>query len=181
MNEIKATWPKANWRDYLKSVPVGDSAVVQEQVFEFLQSESGIWAGYNAFRNEIDLSQIYSKTQPKIQWVFPYLGDKDQKVMEFRQSVLVEKSPWGFMQPLSTSDRVSTSNIKGIIVPGLGFDRRGIRIGRGMGHYDRALENFSGLKVGVCFENHFVDSLPAEEFDIQMDVVVSEKGAQWFR
>ncbi len=181
MNQTRANWSKPSWRDYFQSVPDGDPSLVQEQVFEFLQSESGIWAGYNAFKSEIDFSQVYVKTQQKIQWVFPYIGNKAQRVMEFRHSFHFEKSPLGFMQPVANSPQVSLFEVKGILVPGLGFDRKGMRIGRGMGYYDRVLESFKGLKVGVCYESHFAESLPAEEFDIQMDVIVSEKGAQWFR
>jgi 5-formyltetrahydrofolate cyclo-ligase len=38
-----------------------------------------------------------------------------------------------------------------ILVPGLGFDCSGARLGRGRGYYDRLLSGFQGLRAGLCF------------------------------
>lgn len=60
------------------------------------------------------------------------------------------------------------------IVPGLAFDRRGCRLGFGGGYYDRFLADFGGMKVGLCFECCLEDALPAENFDIRVDAVITE-------
>lgn len=62
-----------------------------------------------------------------------------------------------------------------VLVPGLAFDCRGVRLGRGGGHYDRALDRLPGvLRVGLAFDEQVVPELPREPWDILMDCVVTE-------
>lgn len=62
-----------------------------------------------------------------------------------------------------------------LCVPGLCFDRRGGRLGRGGGHYDRLLAEVrpDALRVGVCFEDQIVESVPRTGRDATMDVLVT--------
>ncbi len=60
------------------------------------------------------------------------------------------------------------------IVPGLIFDRRGFRIGYGGGFYDRFLADFTGISVGLVRDRFFVDSLPREEFDLPVNIMVTQ-------
>ena len=61
------------------------------------------------------------------------------------------------------------------VVPGLAFDLRGIRLGRGAGHYDRALSRHpAALRVGIAFEFQIVPRLPADAWDVSMTAVVSD-------
>lgn len=63
-----------------------------------------------------------------------------------------------------------------LVVPGLMFDPGGGRLGRGGGHYDRLLARSShALRVGVAFDFQITDSLPVEEHDERMDLIVTEK------
>jgi 5-formyltetrahydrofolate cyclo-ligase len=65
------------------------------------------------------------------------------------------------------------------IVPGVGFDFLGVRLGRGSGFYDRALSALrqagSVLAVGIAFECQIVPALPYDSWDQRVDVVVSER------
>lgn len=65
------------------------------------------------------------------------------------------------------------------IVPGVGFDYAGMRLGRGRGFYDRALEALRGAGeicvVGLAFESQIVPSLPTDPWDQPMDYVVTEE------
>ena len=61
------------------------------------------------------------------------------------------------------------------LVPGLAFDDRGVRLGRGGGWYDRALARHgSGTRVGLAYEFQIVPALPEGAWDVRMDVVVTE-------
>ncbi|MBG07691.1 MAG: 5-formyltetrahydrofolate cyclo-ligase [Halobacteriovoraceae bacterium] len=62
-----------------------------------------------------------------------------------------------------------------IIVPGLAFGENGSRLGRGKGFYDKYLENFSGLKIGVCFSEQVFEGLPMESNDVFVDYVVTDE------
>jgi 5-formyltetrahydrofolate cyclo-ligase len=63
-----------------------------------------------------------------------------------------------------------------IIVPGVAFDRRGNRLGRGQGYYDRLLKELKskpqGPKtIGVGFDHQLVDVVPIESHDEPVDML----------
>jgi 5-formyltetrahydrofolate cyclo-ligase len=65
-----------------------------------------------------------------------------------------------------------------IIVPGLAFDEKGGRLGRGRGFYDRFLASISGrdfFSCGLCLDCQMVESVPAEPHDVFLDAVLTEK------
>jgi 5-formyltetrahydrofolate cyclo-ligase len=69
-----------------------------------------------------------------------------------------------------------------LLVPGLAFDRRGGRLGRGAGYYDRALARIARGSarprfVGVGFDVQIVERVPMTEHDVFMDAVVTE--SEW--
>ena len=67
-----------------------------------------------------------------------------------------------------------------LLVPGLGFDPAGTRLGRGGGHYDRALAEYpTALRIGLACDAQIRSSLPREPWDQPMDAVVSERRVRW--
>jgi len=66
------------------------------------------------------------------------------------------------------------------LVPGLAFDPAGTRLGRGGGHYDRALaDHRSAMRIGLACEAEIQSSLPREPWDQPMDAVVTERRVLW--
>ena len=66
------------------------------------------------------------------------------------------------------------------LVPGLGFDPAGTRLGRGGGHYDRALAEYpAALRIGLACDAQIRSSLPREPWDQPMDAVVTERRVLW--
>src|SRR5262249_62364793 len=66
------------------------------------------------------------------------------------------------------------------LVPGLGFDPGGTRLGRGGGHYDRALAHHpAALRIGLARETQILSSLPRDPWDQPMDAVVTERRILW--
>ncbi|MBP5546940.1 MAG: 5-formyltetrahydrofolate cyclo-ligase [Bacteroidales bacterium] len=67
-------------------------------------------------------------------------------------------------------------SIELIIVPGVAFDRKGNRMGRGRGFYDRLLKTTpKALKIGVAYDFQMLDSIPVEPFDVKMDRIITEQ------
>ena len=59
------------------------------------------------------------------------------------------------------------------VIPGMSFDERGNRLGRGKGYYDRFLKKVPTLfKIGICFDFQKTDTIPTEETDIRMDCII---------
>ena len=66
----------------------------------------------------------------------------------------------------------SPENIDVIFVPGVAFDKENNRLGRGKAYYDKLLKTSRAQKVGLCFDFQFFDSIPVDEHDMKMDLVI---------
>ena len=84
------------------------------------------------------------------------------------------KGAHGIREPVQ-SQPAAPNELRVVVVPGLAFDAQGGRLGHGRGHFDRLLATCDALRVGLCFENRLVESVPMEPHDVRMDVVVTEK------
>lgn len=80
---------------------------------------------------------------------------------------------FGIPEPGEACPPISGEEIDVVLVPNLLCDRRGYRLGRGGGYYDRWLENYSGLTVCICPPERLVDELPREPFDRPVKIVIS--------
>jgi len=95
--------------------------------------------------------------------------------MELRCYEGAEDLQGGFfniMEPVgalfSEYDKIETA-----IIPGVGFDSRNNRLGRGRGYYDRLLPRIPDTyKIGVCFPFQLLPGIPTEEHDCRMDEVM---------
>lgn len=61
-----------------------------------------------------------------------------------------------------------------VVIPGLAFDLRGGRLGRGGGFYDRLLSSMSGDFIGFCFDEQVVDEVPKMEHDIHVHKIFTD-------
>ncbi len=89
----------------------------------------------------------------------------------------LEMTQVGIEQP--AEDSVIPSEVRNagiILVPCIAVDKAGNRIGMGGGFYDRILNQLSITKIALAFDFQFIDSLPAEEHDIKINIVVTEEG-----
>jgi 5-formyltetrahydrofolate cyclo-ligase len=72
--------------------------------------------------------------------------------------------------------KTNINEIDLIIVPGVAFDAKGNRMGHGKGYYDRLLENKKQIPtVGLAFEFQVVNDIPTDEYDIPVDLIITEK------
>lgn len=84
----------------------------------------------------------------------------------------VELGPWAVRQPLASPSPVWPQLA---LVPGLGFDGQGGRLGMGGGWYDRVLPRIAAA-VGVCFAVQMVPSVPQAPHDCRVHSVATELG-----
>jgi 5-formyltetrahydrofolate cyclo-ligase len=87
----------------------------------------------------------------------------------------LKRGKYGIYEPLENQGTAEASELDLALVPGLAFDREGMRLGYGKGYYDRF---FSGendiIKVGLAYGYQLVADLPALPDDIGMDIIVTE-------
>jgi 5-formyltetrahydrofolate cyclo-ligase len=88
---------------------------------------------------------------------------------------------YGIREPdVERCPEVAEESIDAALVPGLAWDRRGSRLGRGAGYYDRLFGNaaWRGFRCGIFFSLQEVEEIPAEPWDLPLDAVVTE-GEVW--
>ena len=88
----------------------------------------------------------------------------------------------GIREPRS-GNPIPLAMIDLVIVPGLGFTASGQRIGRGMGFYDRFLNQreFLGVSCGLAFEEQVVPALPVQEHDASVGMLVTDAAVRRFK
>jgi 5-formyltetrahydrofolate cyclo-ligase len=85
--------------------------------------------------------------------------------------------PFGLMEPdPGTWTACPLGELDCAVIPGLAFDVRGGRLGRGGGYYDRLLGDplFRGIRIGITWEERIVGEIPRERHDVPVDLVVTE-------
>ncbi len=88
---------------------------------------------------------------------------------------LLQPGPWGIPEPAGTEE-VPVEDIDLILVPGLAADCSGNRIGYGKGYYDRFLgQARRAVKVMLVPEKFIFDQIPAEDHDVPVDLIVTDK------
>lgn len=86
--------------------------------------------------------------------------------------------PFGLREPGPHCLEIPPASLDAIIVPGIGFDRRGVRLGYGAGYYDRYLPLLRPdcARIGLAFACQVVTELPRGPHDRGVEAIVTEKG-----
>lgn len=80
-------------------------------------------------------------------------------------------------QPKSTQPECEDAELGLILVPGAAFTRRGVRLGRGAGFYDRFLKKHpAALRMGIAFQEQLALELPVDPWDEPVDIVLTDQG-----
>ena len=87
----------------------------------------------------------------------------------------------GLKNPV-TGVPVPIEDIDIVITPGLAFDKKGNRLGRGGGYFDRFFSNktLKAIKCGVSYSQQVVDYLPTDQTDVPVDCLVTDKEILFF-
>lgn len=80
---------------------------------------------------------------------------------------------FGIREPAATCPEVPLNRLDLVLVPGIAFDTRGGRLGRGKGYYDRLLCAVNGTKCGVAFDEQIVDAVPVGPMDVRLNCILT--------
>ena len=122
------------------------------------------------------IQSLFGKGNPV---VVPIIVREDYglRLSYLRELSALVPSTFGVPEPIGSEIPAAAKDIGTIILPMLGFDRTGGRIGYGAGYYDRFLsKNPVMRKIGIAFACQEVGRLPVDENDIRMDVIITEDG-----
>lgn len=85
----------------------------------------------------------------------------------------LQHGKYGIREPAAHCEPLPLNQLDLVLVPGVAFDMRGHRLGRGKGFYDRMLDQVSGIKCGIAFETQIINAVPVAAHDIPMDLLLT--------
>lgn len=138
----------------------------------FMAQQKGTWGAYRALKEEASVEEVFNISH--ITWAFPKMIEG---ALEFYLGQEFAPGFYGVMEPSAQSPKIAARDLQGLLVPGLVFNKNGNRLGKGKGFYDKTLENYQGIKVGICFDFQISpDTLPTEAHDVKVDYLITESG-----
>lgn len=102
--------------------------------------------------------------------------------IELNDNTQFENNKFSIPEPIYDEEKiVPASSLDLVIVPLLGFDKSGNRLGMGGGFYDRCFafkkqQNTKPLLMGYAYDFQEVDSLSPESWDVGLDMIATESG-----
>ena len=133
---------------------------------------------YLALPSEVETRPLLKEARGRGKKVYvPWVDPEKKRIWMIGFEDIKELKPglYGILEPVFDPKRVGDpASFELIIVPGIGFDREGGRLGRGGGYYDRFLkEARQAYKIGLAFECQIVERVPRESGDIPVDEVLA--------
>ena len=93
------------------------------------------------------------------------------RVQDLRNEIVTGE--FGIREPAAKCAEIPLSKFDLVLVPGVAFDLRGHRLGRGRGFYDRLLAETRGVKCGVAFDEQLASEVPAGMLDVQVNFILT--------
>jgi 5-formyltetrahydrofolate cyclo-ligase len=169
---------------FVATLSDADRALLEQRLAEKLTSlfaGVSVVAGYHPLGSEISPLPATEEARAVGAIVaFPCFPNPG-KPFRFLAGDPLEPGPFGIMQPAKRHPVVDPDLV---LVPLIAIDSRGTRLGRGKGHYDRALirlkKNRARL-IGVGWPlQRLADTIPRDDWDVPLDAFASPDGVEWF-
>lgn len=140
------------------------------KVQEFLGTMKPPFGGYRELPGEPPLKLFQDMTPSK--WCYPRRTTSRSLTYHWPESW--SKNSGGLWEPTATSATVDVSQISALLLPGLAFDRQGGRLGYGQGFFDRTLQSYQGLIIGIAWDEQIhSQALPLEPHDRRVNILIT--------
>ncbi len=155
------------------------SEKIKKNLFELksFREARGI-ALYYPIKNEVRTQSIFKSAKELGKDI--YFPRVQGTILEFREVTdlrVLKIGRFGIPEPGLYSPKLEIKDIDLIIIPGIAFDRLGVRIGYGKGYYDRAISKIDGKKrIGLAYDFQLIDLVPLERCDEKVGMIVAESG-----
>lgn len=128
---------------------------------------------YHSLPDELSTREFLARWSGRKHFYLPRVNGVNLDILPYEESRLALGS-FHIEEPTG-DDTTDISEIEMIVVPAVAYDRRGNRVGRGKGYYDRLLNDTKAFKVGVGYDFQLMDEeIEAEPHDVRVDVVITE-------
>lgn len=154
-----------------------DKRSAAREVFDRLEATSAFIMAhkilmYHSLPDELFTHEFLDKWASRKQFYLPRVNGVNLEILPY-ESTRLELGSFHIEEPTG-DDLTDPEEIELIVVPAVAYDRRGNRLGRGKGFYDRLLSTTRAVKVGVGYDFQLIDELPTEEHDVPVDFVITQ-------
>jgi 5-formyltetrahydrofolate cyclo-ligase len=134
---------------------------------------------YSPIQNEVETAEIRDHALATGKRVFypRCAAENALELVEIGSITELNIGRFGILEPTGDS-RLSSQNQEELVVfvPGVAFDLRGNRLGRGKGWYDRLIEKLGQATfVALAYDFQIVNEVPAEEWDQRVHYLITER------
>jgi 5-formyltetrahydrofolate cyclo-ligase len=130
---------------------------------------------YVTFDGEVDTRQMitHAKKLGKIVAAPVCRKDKTMRPCRMKDVTQLVKGLYGVYEP-AVKEFMRLEDLDLVIVPGIAFDTRGNRLGRGKGYYDRFLHKIpkKTTSIGLAFDFQILPDIPIVATDARVDRVI---------
>jgi 5-formyltetrahydrofolate cyclo-ligase len=163
-------------RSEKESVRLAVTGLVREH---FPELHKGCIGFYWPFQGEVDLRNLVrGLVALGAEAALPVVVEKRQPLAfwAWRPGMKLERGIWNIPVPHEKNPVRPAA----LLVPLLGFDAAGYRLGHGGGYYDRTLASLAErpLTIGVGYEFGRLKTIYPQAHDIPMDAVITERGVE---
>lgn len=143
-------------------------------------------AAYLAFDGEPDLSLALTKLEQQgVTLALPVVQDapgrSSMSFCRWSTSQALRPNRFGIAEPVGFEE-ITAPQIDLMLLPLVGWDRHGSRLGMGASYYDRVLQPFAQaprpVRMGVGYTVQETGQIPTEPWDIPLQIMLTENG--WF-
>jgi len=168
-----------NRKKISKSEVLEKSELIKNRLFEMKDFQQALTIlFYVSYDNEVYTHDMIKESIKLGKNVIVPKSDKENRKLILSKLNNWEdlvKGAYGILEPKEI-DPISIDKIDLIIVPGVGFDKQGRRIGHGKGYYDNLLRNSKKtIHIGLAFEFQIVEKIPTEAHDVPVQKIITEK------
>ncbi len=104
----------------------------------------------------------------------PIIADRLLHFKRYQASTLLKPNRYHIPEP-ANEDFIAVEKLDLVIVPLVGFDGEGHRLGMGAGYYDRTFQDLTCNLMGLAYASQQVPELPFDPWDISLSAVLTEK------
>lgn len=123
---------------------------------------------YYPIQNEINILELL-KAYPQVEFYLPKT-DRPLQFIPYHLNDLLVEGPYQIMEPVGIP--VSLASLDVIFIPCVAISKDKKRLGYGKGYYDQTLQDYKGLKIGVCYETLTGLDIEMNEYDLVLDEIV---------
>lgn len=124
---------------------------------------------YWSTKNEMPTHEFIEKWGDKKKIVLPSVVGNHMVLKQYEKGM--RRGALGIWEP--DSELHYFGEIELAVIPGVAFDRKRNRLGRGRGYYDRFLSNYNCTRIGICFDFQLLPILPTNSDDKKMDLIIT--------